>query len=217
MVFHCPRNKSGLWSFSEKVLLGGKIQVVRVRNSQIIYNMAPIGLSETGYKMLNSFNFHRLQGKPIYHLRACGGETMQKDCASGLKGNAKSWCCKGAENFLIQDPYVVSTKLLSIGQSWLGSTTFCPPPNPTERCCFCALLGGGAFLGGLEQKLLLLPAQNGCSFDCIPKNFNFGDSPSVLVVLLQSCVRSRLITKKTQRFPSGSPCSWISLGIWASF
>lgn len=103
--------------------------------------MAPIGLSETGYKMLNSFNFHRLQGKPIYHLRACGGEAMQKDCASGLKGNAKSWCCKGAENFLIQDPYVVSTKLLSIGQSWLGSTTFCPPPKPHWTMLFLCFIG----------------------------------------------------------------------------
>lgn len=30
-------------------------------------------------------------------------------------------------------------------------------PQPPEWCCFCALLGGGAFLGGLEQKLLLFP------------------------------------------------------------
>lgn len=83
------------------MLLGGRIWAVCVWNSQITYNIAPIGQLETGYKALNSFNFQWLQGKPIYHSTACGSELMWKDCSAILKDSAKSWSCKGVENFLM--------------------------------------------------------------------------------------------------------------------
>lgn len=85
--------------------------------------------------------------------------------------------------------------------NWITLAVFCKP-----KCGLCSLLyvlrvcKPGSTGAGAVAPLFSIPAPNGCALCCTPKNPDFEDLPSVLVVLLKAPLRSKVITKK-KSFP----------------
>lgn len=81
--------------------------------------------------------------------------------------------------------------------NWITLAVFCKP-----KCGLCSLLcvlrvcKPGSTGAGAVAPLFSIPAPNGCALCCTPKNPDFEDLPSVLVVLLKAPLRSKVITKK---------------------